>query len=246
VQSTDATQTLPAKLHLERNMPEYILPPDLGDVYDEISKDVVSLHATWNVYRYLYASQESVALLNDLAPFAGRTIQDALFDAVLLQITRLGDPAESRGGKDQNLTLERLINNLPTDASSELISNLKDTLTQIRDSTNPLRDHRDKRVAHTDLEHAKASWAELPGLSRKTIENALKQIRNFMNTINLNYSNRPTLYENPHVQGGGDAMVRAFKLAARLLDLQKQARHPDANPDKILEAVKRSRECLIG
>jgi hypothetical protein len=103
------------------------MEPEFESVYVAVDEEVVSLHATWSVYRSLFGSEHSIELFNRWAPYAGGTIQNAILDSVLLLFTRLCDPAESQRGRFQNLSFERLISQLP-DAPEELVSDLKTAL----------------------------------------------------------------------------------------------------------------------
>src|SRR5437867_12009636 len=79
----------------------------VGPLYHALYGEVTWLHAKWKQYRILFAeSPERIELLNGVAGFFFRVIQDVLWDDVLLHIVRLTDPPRSVG-KD-NLTLFRL------------------------------------------------------------------------------------------------------------------------------------------
>lgn len=174
---------------------EHKLPPELGEIFDAIHNDMIHLHATWDVYEELFTSQDVIDSMNKLCPFVARTIQDSLLDGVLLSITRLCD--HQRG---KNLTFKHLIKHL--DPPADFTKELYECLNKINTAIEPFIQHRHKRIAHTDLDHALADNANLPTFSRSSVEETLSLIREFMNKINIRYRFAPTLYEETQVIGG--------------------------------------------
>ncbi len=62
------------------------LGPTVGPLYDALYNEVTWLHAKWNQYRILFAeSPERVELLNRVAGFFFRTIQNVIWEDVLMQ-----------------------------------------------------------------------------------------------------------------------------------------------------------------
>ena len=81
--------------------------PELGPLYNELSDELVWLHAKWKQYRQLFGySEERADLLNKASGYFFKIIQDALWDNIILHISRLTDPVKS-AGKD-NLTFLQL------------------------------------------------------------------------------------------------------------------------------------------
>src|SRR5713101_3053694 len=86
---------------------------ELGLIYDALTNEVAWLHAKWNQYRQLYAhSPERVALLNEVGGHFFGMVQDALFESVILQVSRVTDPPQSVRKKD-NLSLQGLSGTIP-------------------------------------------------------------------------------------------------------------------------------------
>lgn len=191
---------------------------ELGEVFGELDQDVIRLHAHWKIFRQLYGtSPERIEILNAAAPVYARFTQDALLDNITLCITRLTDRAES--GKDRsNLTFDRLLMESFIANDAHILTRLKEILKGIKVNAGPLREHRNKRIAHSDLDRA-LSVEELPGFSRKTIEDILAKIREFMNCINITYLKSTTAYELPSFLGAGDELLWCLKMGLRAKDL---------------------------
>ncbi|MDE3042969.1 MAG: hypothetical protein KGJ82_20690 [Nitrospirota bacterium] len=65
----------------------------LGELYDIISTQVTWVHLKWKEHRALFGtSQERVNFLNEAAPVFFASLQETLWDDVLLHLCRLTDP----------------------------------------------------------------------------------------------------------------------------------------------------------
>ena len=77
----------------------------LGEIYDILYSQVAWVHIKWSEHRSLYAkSQERIDFLNEAAPAFFASLQNTLWDDVLLHLCRLTDPEMSAGKR--NLTLQ--------------------------------------------------------------------------------------------------------------------------------------------
>jgi hypothetical protein len=195
--------------------------PELSDVYEQVHQEVIWLNTHWQMYEQLFGLEQNVNLFNQLCPFAGRVIQDALWDSILLHISRLCDPASS--GKYENASLERLNKEL-CQRDAEFGLSLNSNLGRIRDDfRSTISHHRDKRIAHSDLASRRANYSLLPAFSRQQIRRLIADISGFMNQIQLYFWDSPTHYDFVAVRGGGESMVSCLKDSARLLELQDLA-----------------------
>src|SRR5947207_2629252 len=90
-----------------------VLGQKLGEVYNALWQEAVWLHFEWQQYEKLFAqSQETVAVLNELAGAFFWTTQQVFFEHALLSISRLTGPVKSMGR--DNLTI-RLLPSLASD-----------------------------------------------------------------------------------------------------------------------------------
>src|SRR5262249_27750893 len=85
----------------------------------------------------------------------------------------------------------------------------------------PFKEHRNKRLAHLDFETSMTPEAALlPGISRKMIEAAMMQIRNFMNRIEGHYEDSETGYEHFILRDDGNRLLSLLKFGMRYEELQ--------------------------
>jgi len=80
---------------------------ELGEFYSAFWQELAWTHQKWSEYIALFGTNPGrIHLLKSAGPKFFRTIQDSLWDDVLLHLARLTDSPRSRG-KD-NLTVRRL------------------------------------------------------------------------------------------------------------------------------------------
>lgn len=80
---------------------------EVGKIYSALWQEVALIHNRWGQYVALYGTSPSrIALLNKAAPSFFRTVQDSLWESMLLHLARLSDPPKSVG--KENLSVRRL------------------------------------------------------------------------------------------------------------------------------------------
>ncbi len=113
-----------------------------------ITVQATNLSLRWKTYLEISASgSERVELLNQSAGTFFAVVQRSLFDDCIMAVCRLTDPAKSSG--KSNLSLFHLINTLEDGELKNEVSSLVD---QAKKAASFQRNHRDKRIAHSDLE----------------------------------------------------------------------------------------------
>lgn len=83
-----------------RSNVEYIakMGEAIGEVYGKLWQEMAWIHTKWAQYIELFGTNpERIDLLNRAAPAMIRTVQDTLWDDVLLHLGRLNDPPKSSG-----------------------------------------------------------------------------------------------------------------------------------------------------
>jgi hypothetical protein len=182
-----------------------VLGPRLGPLYHALENEVTWLHAKWNQFRHLYASEENVELLNEAAGFFFAVLQDVLWHDTLLHLARLTDPSRSHGSKD-NLSLRRLPEVIEDPTLSARVETLvADAVT----SCEFARDWRNRHLAHRDLTLALNSGAvPLPGISRADIERSLAAFRAVLNEIKRHYWNETVVFEDFRAIGDAGCLTR--------------------------------------
>ena len=178
------------------------MPPEVEYAFEQVDQEVIRLHSDWKIFLELFGGKERVELLNETAPYYFVVTQAALVDSIILAACRLTDPAETRGGQDENLTIERLIDLVSDDLDDQPIaSKLREQKHEIERRAEPLRNLRNKSLAHNDL--AVVMEEELlPNVSRSEIDELLNAFGKLMNTVSGYYSDPETLYgEAEHLDG---------------------------------------------
>lgn len=204
------------------------MPSSVADVYRPLWQEVQNIHFTWTLNRHLFGtSPERIALLNRFGGIVFGVFQRLLRRSITLSIFRLLDPATQRGGRDENLCLERLADAEKADCPS-LGHALTTLLAEIRNQMAPHADLRNKVIAHNDLRTTPTLYdgtSSVFGPSWEVIETVLDRVRVFMNAVQSNYGEGETHYYDTMCLELDDAGV----LIRHLTDL---ARRIDADPEK--------------
>lgn len=195
------------------------IPRNLEDVYEKVKSEVILLHGWWITYRQLYGkSEERVEFLNECAGFFFYLIQDALIDGTQLILTKLSDRARTFGKK--NMSLELMCEIVKELGEDELFSSLNESLLRYRELCSTFKTHRNKRIVHYDFETFINETSEpLPGVSRAMVEQALKELRSFMNQVEAYYMDSEIGYEYFDTPSGGDALIEILKRGLRYEEL---------------------------
>lgn len=115
-------------------------------LWDILKKEITGIQLLWETVESLYfeADSRSIATLAEDVPLLYRLMQTALIESLLIRMARLMDDAEGRGGRDSNLSLERLAKVYSDTAQYERV---------VRGFWNAskLKSVRDKYLSHNDL-----------------------------------------------------------------------------------------------
>ncbi|UKE51130.1 hypothetical protein KCU57_01660 [Xanthomonas translucens] len=190
-----------------------LMGDELGVAFATLHRKLIELHMVWQQYRQLFGSdEETVALLNRTAGLFFKIVQDEIWDSVLLGISRMTDPPETRGKK--NLT----IHSLPLLVDDAALKNeLQGLCSAALDQAAFAREHRNKRIAHQDHGYAADRAANsLSGISRERIETTLAALRAIMNRLNLHFKNSTTLYDNFTDESGARVLISKLRNFERL------------------------------
>jgi hypothetical protein len=156
------------------------LDAKLGAVFHALNNEVAWLHVKWEEYHELFGtSPQRIDILNKAAGLFSRIIQEALWESVLLELTRLTDPIEIRGRS--NLTIAQLPELCDEPALRSKVSELVATALN---ATKFARDWRNRHIGHRDLKLAVDNAAKpLEPASRAQVSNAVKAIHAVLNHI---------------------------------------------------------------
>lgn len=161
----------------------------IHELREHLDKQVSSLNMRWNMYNYLFVdTEEKIHILQETAPHMFGVIQIALFNDIILYLTRLTDPKKQ--GKHENLVLEQLLEHSDIKTKPELLKELERQINALRDKSQNCRTIRDKSIAHQDLNRGLTQSSPYAGIEDvKVIEELLLMVNEFMKTVNQNLEN---------------------------------------------------------
>ena len=179
------------------------LGDDLGSLFHELWGEVAWLYIKWHEYVELFGKSPSrIDLLNKSAPLFFRIVQDALWEEVLLHISRLTDPPKS-AGKD-NLTIQRLSGLV----NQEIEATISKQIAEAVNNADFCRDWRNRRIAHRDLKLAVDKQAEqLKPASRDKVRQALEDIAKVLNAISEHYMKSTIGFDLVREPGGAEELI---------------------------------------
>jgi hypothetical protein len=165
---------------------------EIGIVYSALWQEVAWIHKKWEQYFELFGtSPERIDLLNKAAPSMFRTVQDTLWEDVLLHLARLTDPPRSMG--KANLSVRYLA----TLVASSPIGGRVDTLASAALAACEFaRDWRNRRLAHRDLDLALGQSVQpLADASRASVKAALNALDEMLNSVSGHYLDSTTMFD---------------------------------------------------
>ncbi len=202
-------------------------PPGAGALAHELWTNIGSVHLNWKNYRALFGtSAERIGLLNWAAPSFFAHLDGILRHDVFMAIARLTDPPET--SRHPNASLRTLLNNLRASLDPAIFAEMDRSLSELKGYCKPIRDVRDRHIAHDDLATALKYHSEpLAGISRAFVEGALLRIREWFGAIETQYRGSPTAHEYVLSTGDGEYLMSIFASAqahAREHEIQERAK----------------------
>jgi len=188
----------------------------LGGIYHELSKKLAFAHLCWNDYRALFASPETIDLLNSTAPAFFWTLEQMMWEATILHLCRLTDRPRIAG--HDTLTLRCLPSFISDVSLTRKVQSLVDAAVA---KAKFARDWRDRRVAHTELPPTDKQTAQpLAAASRQHVEDALEAMRAVLNCILWRYQQMTYGYE--YFEGGPGGVQSMLAYLRKGLDSRNQ------------------------
>jgi hypothetical protein len=186
-------------------------PESARPVASELFQGVCRLKAKWQVYQSLFgATKERVDLLNRVAPFFFATCQKALESDILLSLCRLTDPADTFGY--ENLSLDQLFQQLRGDSEPTGLVKLSERLSQLHDQCDGLRQHRSKRLAHTDYGVA-VGQVSLSMPETRLIDSVISEIADIFFSVADEYDPSTQHDRNVYFHNDVDTLVEYLSIA---------------------------------
>jgi len=121
----------------------------LGELYSALWQAIATVHIYWKEYVELFGTKpDRIDLLNRAAPAFFHMLQDELWHASLLRISRLTDPPKTGNAARQNLTIQALPALINDAALKARVTRL---VAESVAEAEFCRDWRNRRIAHNDL-----------------------------------------------------------------------------------------------
>jgi hypothetical protein len=200
----------------------------LGEVYSALWQEVAVGHFYWKEFVELFGTKpERIALLNETAPHFFRMLQDELWEASLLQLCRLTDPASSGNQDKSNLTIQALPALIEDSKLKETVSSL---IAVAINDTAFCRDWRNRHIAHRDLKLAlEQPTTPLAEGSRADVNKALKSIAAVLNALDGHYFQSETRFDLGGSIGGAISLLYVLGEGSRAR-AEKEKRFTEGKP----------------
>jgi len=159
--------------------------------------------------RQLYASENTVSILNDTAGLFFSVVQEQFMDSIMLGISNITDKAKTLGSR--NLSIHALPQMI---ADKTLRSEVENLCREARDKSLFVLKHRNKRIAHFDEKFFLDSGSiKLDSATFHNVENALDAIHSVLNLV----ANKcfATILERQFINPRGSADELVVKLKKR-------------------------------
>jgi hypothetical protein len=205
-----------------------VFPEGTGELFYELWSDMAHLQLDWQNYQSLYGtSPERIDLLSWAAPLFFALLDGILFHDIILAIARITDPATT--GKFENASLENLLTKLEPHLESDLARQFYKSLSDLSELCKLVRDHRDKIIAHNDLDIALRYRDDpLAGISRAHIDSILGKIKTLMGDIEEQFRGIPTSYYHVFALNDGETLIHVLENAR---ERKKRERNLPSNTD---------------
>ena len=190
---------------------------EIGSVYSALWQEVAWLHKKWAEYVALFGTNPTrIALLNRAAPSFFRTVQDSLWENVLLHLARITDSPKSAGRS--NLSIKRLASAV---SGSPIDTKMLALEAVALDATKFARDWRNRKLAHSDLDLALDKHVDpLAPASRADVVTALASLGELLNVVSAHYMGSTTMFDLGF--NGGDAVSLLYIVQDGLLHKEER------------------------
>ena len=203
------------------------IPEELQEVYSRLAGMAFNVLRALGELETLFGAskeaKEAIDLMNQTAPEFFMHHQELLSNHVILSISRLTDKKRSGPGKNQeNLTLACLLDLEPT-KYPELHADLCKRWEVIQADAKPVRQFRNKVLAHASQEHCLSPSAELvDGITLKSVKDLLNQINDYLATFECPFTGVDASLQCPATVGGAEDLLEYLKLGVDAKEKQHE------------------------
>jgi hypothetical protein len=166
---------------------------DFGSLFYSLHNELLWLTYKWIEFKELYGTKESrIELLNSTAPFLFYTIQNVLWENLLLGVAKIMDPPQSMGKK--NITFK----SIPLFINDHVFHDeIKNLVIKLESESKFCRDWRNRWIAHKDhaLSVDKGNAKPLEVATRLKFRTTLELMHELYNRVSLKYLGSQTAFE---------------------------------------------------
>ena len=190
----------------------------LGLLFHHLWQECALLHGQWGQYVDLYGTDaRSFELMNHAARDFFQVAQNALWQSILLHVSRFTDPAVMN--KKRNLSLFALLDfqaTMPTIDLKSLVASVESEALFARDWRNRLIAHRDYDIA------CGASPLPLAHASRDQVNRALAAIANAVKVVEVHFTGATTHFTTDLYSEGARSLMVVIDLGLRAEQEEKE------------------------
>jgi len=184
------------------------MPPAMVGVFQAFLQEYSIVRAKWMLYERLFATPESVELLNRHGSHAFGLIEDLLIKDVILCIMRMMNTSKASWGDPANLAT--LLIDLTAHKQMAVVKRLTTMRDKVKPAADGLKRWRDEKLSKNDYAAyvgLKADIDALPAIHRKMIQDILSAMGEVLREIQTHYSNVAVLLEDVALRGDFDELV---------------------------------------
>lgn len=197
------------------------IPPELEKIFDRLREEVMWLQVHWTIYDQLFNHSElRYKMVYECSPWAAYCIQNALETEIVMSLSRLTDDPGS--GDQERLSFQQFHTYLEKSNEKEIAEKLRDRMRNINQKKEPIRDHRNKRLAHLNKRIAMKEDPSPDPLSARLLEEALKAFQAYLSEFQHYYQVDTDFRYDIPITYEGDALVSVLQNGLRLRELIKE------------------------
>jgi hypothetical protein len=205
------------------------MPKDIKELMEPLRIETIFLHEAWKIFEQLYFDRGKAELAyrsaNNFFVFVARAAVDSMLSAV----ARLGDPPSTCNR--ENLSLSYLVETVEKVVPPEVKREMRRHLSAFDNASEPVREWRNKMLAHKDLRAALGEGLLPSGVTPETMRDVLSEITAILNVIDMYYGEGEWKYDQVILDGDGDTVIELLKKAEAHKECIRAKMRGGGNPD---------------
>jgi hypothetical protein len=197
------------------------IPSDIAITLDRIKQEFMRIDLHWRVYRQIFNGPNlQIEMLNVSAPAAFVSLEVALRNEILMSLSRLTDKA--RTGRSENLTFDKLQEQIESSKDQSLLNKLYNKLTQINQHRDTIHKYRSKQLAHLDFDIETGTVKSPDPITIQQVKETIVAIQDYLSTCQQYYEPAsPVIYGYGEE---GELLVRFVAEGLRLHELMREGK----------------------